>query len=786
MANTVSRKSRWLDQIQERIDSIPQAKTEESIIFRILVQALVIVGIIATDIAAQTEWSIWAVPLSIVGAIFSWYRRKERNIALKFALAIGMLGVLFIFLSNLVVNLNDSRIALAGLLVQLQVLHSFDLPRRKDLGYSMVIGLILLGVAGTVSQTMIFAVWLFLFLAIALPTLALDYRSRLGLESIDQQLAWFSHQAQKVGKSVKSQSVYKAVYPKRLAVILGITLALGLVIFAIMPRFPSYQLQTFPVSSPTDLQNKEFDENNQNVSNPGYVKEGEESTEGQGGRGNSPLKGAGEMDDTFYYGFNSRINQNLRGGMKQRLVLRIRSQAPGFWRALSFDRYTGQGWEITGDQNISKIRRSPWSYRFDLPLDTGFAKTKRIIQTYTAVTELPNVIPNLASPKSIYFPTREIGLDQNGILRSPVGLLEGLTYTVISEVPYRDRSVLRQAPYEYSKAIKQRYLQIPPEINEKVRQKTLELLSKAPQPINSVYEAALFLTQALKQNYTIQTDLPYFGPDEDLVEAFLFKYGGGYPDHFSTVLTVMLRSIGIPARLTAGFAPGQFNPFTGYYLVHNTDAYVLTEVYFPYFGWFAFDPIPGHELFPPSFEDEETFSVLKQIWNWVAGWLPSPVTNFISLFWTNVIQSLIGFLGWLWRFVSGSLLGAILGLIGAISVGFMGWLGWEQARNWLYRRRLAKLPPMSRLYQQLLKLLRAQGYPKDFAQTPKEYVESLRDQLSAERLEIIEEISLAYGNWRYGEQPANIEYLEQRLKALIRSMEREKSFQFLSKSSSRP
>ena len=191
MTNTASPKYSWFEQVKRQIESMPAPKTEESIVFRILVQALVIVGIIATDVAAQTDWSLWAVPLSIIGGVFSWYRRSYRNITLKFLLAIAMLGVLFLFLSNLVENLNDSRTTLAGLLVQLQVVHSFDLPRRKDLGYSMVIGLILLGVAGTVSQTMTFAPWLFLFLAIALPTLVLDYRSRLGLAEIDQGIPWF-------------------------------------------------------------------------------------------------------------------------------------------------------------------------------------------------------------------------------------------------------------------------------------------------------------------------------------------------------------------------------------------------------------------------------------------------------------------------------------------------------------------------------------------------------------------------------------------------------------------
>ena len=75
----------------------------------------------------------------------------------------------------------------------------------------------------------------------------------------------------------------------------------------------------------------------------------------------------------------------------------------------------------------------------------------------------------------------------------------------------------------------------------------------------------------------------------------------------------MLRLSGIPARLTVGFAPGQFNPFTGYYIVHNTDAYALTEVYFPEYGWFTVDPIPGHELIPPSFAQSQTF------WGFAAG-----------------------------------------------------------------------------------------------------------------------------------------------------------------------
>ena len=103
---------------------------------------------------------------------------------------------------------------------------------------------------------------------------------------------------------------------------------------------------------------------------------------------------------------------------------------------------------------------------------------------------------------------------------------------------------------------------------------------------------------------------------------------------------MMLRSIGIPARLVVGFDPGNFNPFTGFYEVSNTDAHALTEVYFPEYGWFAFDPIPGHPLTPPGVDEDQTFSTLQQLWNWVASWLPSPVTAGLAYVWSLT-------LGWL-------------------------------------------------------------------------------------------------------------------------------------------
>lgn len=141
----------------------PVMEVENSIPLRVLVLALVITGMVAMDIAAGTTFSFWAIPMSVVGTVWGYYHRRKANIPVKFCIAIGMLIALGAFFGRLFGELNDTRLALAELLIQLQVLHSFDVPRRKDLGYSIVIGLILLGVAATLSQTLAFAPVLLLF-----------------------------------------------------------------------------------------------------------------------------------------------------------------------------------------------------------------------------------------------------------------------------------------------------------------------------------------------------------------------------------------------------------------------------------------------------------------------------------------------------------------------------------------------------------------------------------------------------------------------------------------------
>jgi protein-glutamine gamma-glutamyltransferase len=77
------------------------------------------------------------------------------------------------------------------------------------------------------------------------------------------------------------------------------------------------------------------------------------------------------------------------------------------------------------------------------------------------------------------------------------------------------------------------------------------------------------------------------------LNAFLFRDEFGYCQQFSGTMALMLRMVGIPTRVVAGFAPGSYNRDTGEYRVRDLDAHSWVEVYFNGVGWVTFDPTPA-------------------------------------------------------------------------------------------------------------------------------------------------------------------------------------------------
>ncbi len=721
-------------------------QTEDSLLFRWVVQILVSVGIVATDVAAGTFTSLWAIPLGALGAWWSWRRRKQANVGLKIGLAIAMVVVLVTFLIRLSSSLDDTRAVLADLLIQLQVLHSFDLPRRKDLGYSMVIGLILLAVAATLSQTLLFAPLLLLFLILGLASLRLDYRSQLGLPT--------------------------AVWPPRrwqlgsweLLRLSGLTVALGLVLFVAMPRLPGFQLRTFPASGafPQDIEDA-FDETasvNESLSSAGLA-----NSDALSDGDLNALFGSGRISLDTYFGFGDSLDMRLVGrvDIEPRTVMRVRSQAPSFWRVVAFDRYGGRGWTISRRNEAERIQRNAFANRFQLSVPITRLPEESVVQTYTLVADLPSLMPHVPAPQWVYLPSQELGIDAELNLRAPGVLPAGMTYTIVSRVPRRDRTQLQGARLTNLSLVDPEYLALPAEFDLQWQALAVQIT----EGIESPFEQALAIGQYLKQNYQLRAGEPV-AIDRDAVQAF-FEDGGGRAEQFSSALALMLRSLGIPTRLVAGYQPGQFNPFTGFYVVRNVDASVVADIWLPTFGWFLVDPVPGRELLPPSISDTEPYSALKAAWEWFAGILPPPLLGWLN----GVIVLTLQAFQWLanrlrdWvTSLDNSLLlvASLFGLTG-LAVG-----AWEFGRWWRWQRYLARLAAPERLYARCLRRLDTRRQLKKRpSQTPAEFQVAIAKQLSTQEQDILRQLTTAYLRWRYaGIQPSppELQGLQQLLKTL--------------------
>ena len=83
---------------------------------------------------------------------------------------------------------------------------------------------------------------------------------------------------------------------------------------------------------------------------------------------------------------------------------------------------------------------------------------------------------------------------------------------------------------------------------------------------------------------------PGQAPDGDQLRYFVTESKKGYCSYFAFAYCLMLRSLGIPARLAAGFFLQPESGILNYYPVRANMAHAWVEVFFPYLGWVDIDP----------------------------------------------------------------------------------------------------------------------------------------------------------------------------------------------------
>jgi transglutaminase-like putative cysteine protease len=123
------------------------------------------------------------------------------------------------------------------------------------------------------------------------------------------------------------------------------------------------------------------------------------------------------------------------------------------------------------------------------------------------------------------------------------------------------------------------------------------------------------ILQYLQHNFVYTLDFLGRRADQP-IEDFLFRYRSGHCEYFASAMILMLRSVGIPARLATGFLGAEFNPLEDYYIVRQSNAHAWVEAYLPEVGWTTFDPTPPAGR-PPVGLEPTVSMVLRQAWDYL-------------------------------------------------------------------------------------------------------------------------------------------------------------------------
>lgn len=190
------------------------------------------------------------------------------------------------------------------------------------------------------------------------------------------------------------------------------------------------------------------------------------------------------------------------------------------------------------------------------------------------------------SPQWVEGDFARLGLSDTECFSVPGARWKALHYNVTSVIGPRQPTPEADRPGPYPFAIRAAYLQLPP-LDPRIPQ----LAHYVTDSQRSPYWRAVALEHYFRTEFGYTLELPSERPADPLAD-FLFRRKKGHCEYFAASMAVMLRTLGIPARLASGFQSGIYNPVSGYYTIRQTEAHAWVEAYFPGLGWVTFDPSP--------------------------------------------------------------------------------------------------------------------------------------------------------------------------------------------------
>ena len=264
-------------------------------------------------------------------------------------------------------------------------------------------------------------------------------------------------------------------------------------------------------------------------------------------------------------------------------MFEVTTTHPDYWRLFTLDRVDGMTWMPPGAKGVAlstpaTLPGSPTSG----PGSASTSDTFRILSGFDQDGALP--IPPTAS--ELDGPAGSISWDQGSNRVSVAGgASEGMEYTVHAASTVPTPEELDQTSAASSDG---RWTELPADIDPRFRR----IAERWTAGATSDYRKVLAIQERFQRDdFTYSTDVPAphgFGE----VLGFLTRSKVGFCEHYSLAMAVLLRSIGIPARIAVGFRVGTLQD-DGSYLVHASDVHVWVEAKFAGYGWLPFEPESG-------------------------------------------------------------------------------------------------------------------------------------------------------------------------------------------------
>ncbi len=300
-----------------------------------------------------------------------------------------------------------------------------------------------------------------------------------------------------------------------------------------------------------------------------------------------------------YYGGDSlQLGGAIRLGDQVVFLVNAPQGHRYYWRSRVFDNYDHGRWTSAADTRLTDPE-APLTVQNEAYLPGARVPVQ---QTFTMALSASRLVYTAPQPLSVDLPTRtdlKYVPDANlvaqdmliSVIRPMRVLYRGDSYTATSLMSSASADQLRSAGTNYPQWIKDIYGSYIPSVTAR----TIELANQIVAGAQTPYDKAKAIETWLRTNIVYNESIPEPPAGQDPVDWVLFDYKQGYCNYYASAMVVMLRTMGIPARMAAGFAQGTWNSDEDAFVVQERDAHTWVEVYFPGYGWVEFEPTAAQE-----------------------------------------------------------------------------------------------------------------------------------------------------------------------------------------------